>query len=219
MKRIISLLIMLPLLVSVPISVSAGVTLGEIDFRVHDITDEACYIDLLIDLDKTDERYVEKNEENMKQFGFNAEKLCAYNDNGFVSFSCHVRRNLTQTVLKKSNSHESTNHFTCKLDDMKTSLGWGIINSDYEFKVIVLDESGEILQTSDIFDLNDMKKDEGYIEYNVKANTVKIDLPNKGLSFPIDEKDIGLWMAIVALVLLAGGTGFLIIWFIRHRTS
>ena len=75
---------MLPLLVSVPISVSAGVTLGEIDFRVHDITDEACYIDLLIDLDKTDERYVEKNEENMKQFGFNAEKLCAYNDNGFV---------------------------------------------------------------------------------------------------------------------------------------
>ena len=220
MKRLFSLLTIVFILVSAPISVSASDIQGEIWLSIYDITDKACYIDLLIKMDKNDDRYTEKNEENMKQFGFDAEKLCDYNDNGFVSFSCHVRRNLTQTVLKKSNSHESTNKFSCKLEDMQTSLGWGIINSDYEFKVIVLDENGEVLQTSDIFDLNDMKKDEGYIAYNVKSNTVKLDLPYKSdRSFAKLLNILFNAVPIIALIEFVVGIGLMILWYIRHRTS
>ena len=220
MKRLFSLLTIVFILVSAPISVSASDIQGEIWLSIYDITDKACYIDLLIKMDKNDDRYTEKNEENMKQFGFDAEKLCDYNDNGFVSFSCHVRRNLTQKDLKKSNSHESTNKFSCKLEDMQTSLGWGIINSDYEFKVIVLDENGEVLQTSDIFDLNDMKKDEGYIAYNVKSNTVKLDLPYKSdRSFAKLLNILFNAVPIIALIVFVVGIGLLILWYIRHRTS
>ena len=174
---------------------------------------------LINKMDKNDDRYTEKNAENMKQFGFDTEKLCSYNDNGFISFSCHVKRNLTRAVLEKNSAHESTNRFSCKLDDMRTSLGWGIIHGDYKFKVIVLDENGEILQTSDEFDLNAMKKDEGYIEYNVKANTVKLDLPYKSDRYFAKPLNI-LFNAvpIIALIVFVGGIGFLIIWYIRHRT-
>ncbi|MBR2305161.1 MAG: hypothetical protein IJ871_08535 [Ruminococcus sp.] len=219
MKRLFSLLTIVFILVSAPISVSASNIQGEIWLRIHDITDKACYIDLLIKMDKNDDRYTEKNAENMKQFSFDTEKLCSYNDNGFISFSCHVKRNLTRAVLEKNSAHESTNRFSCKLDDMRTSLGWGIINDDYEFKVIVLDENGEILQTSEIFDLNDMKKDEGYIEYNVKANTVKLDLPYKSdRSFAKLLNILFNAVPIIALIVFVGGIGFLIIWYIRHRT-
>lgn len=219
MKRLFSLLTIVFILVSAPISVSASNIQGEIWLRIHDITDKACYIDLLIKMDKNDDRYTEKNAENMKQFGFDTEKLCSYNDNGFISFSCHVKRNLTRAVLEKNSAHESTNRFSCKLDDMRTSLGWGIIHGDYKFKVIVLDENGEILQTSDEFDLNAMKKDEGYIEYNVKENTVKLDLPYKSDRYFAKPLNI-LFNAvpIIALIVFVGGIGFLIIWYIRHRT-
>ena len=220
MKRLFSLLTIISILLTVPISVSASDIQGELYLSVYDITDKAYYIDLLIKMDKSDKRYVEKNEENMKQFSFDTEKLCSYNDNGFISFSCHVKRNLTRAVLEKNSAHESTNRFSCKLDDMRTSLGWGIINDDYEFKVIVLDENGEILQTSEKFDLNDMKKDEGYIEYNVKANTVKLDLPYKSdRSFAKLLNILFNAVPIIALIVFVVGIGLLILWYIRHRTS
>ncbi|MBQ6633986.1 MAG: hypothetical protein IJU51_04190 [Clostridia bacterium] len=186
----------------------------------EDITDEACYIDLLIKIDKSDDRYVEKNEENMKRFGFDTEKLCKYNDNGFVSFSCHVKRNLTEPELRKNQQRESSNDFTCTLDGRKTAVGWDMIHGDYKFKVIILDENGEILQTSDMFDIDGMKKDDAYIEYNVKTNTVRLVYPFK--SEDAFGRLIGIIfeaVPIIALVVFVVSIGLLILWYIRHRTS
>ena len=95
-----------------------------------------------------------------------------------------------------------------------------MIHGDYKFKVIILDENGEILQTSDMFDIDGMKKDDAYIEYNVKTNTVRLVYPFK--SEDAFGRLIGIIfeaVPIIALVVFVVSIGLLILWYIRHRTS
>lgn len=189
MKKVLPLIIALFALSSYTITAyaSSPPRAQDIEVKSFNFTQGCEYIDVLIQLSEDDSDYTAYNEVNMKQCSFDTKKLSEYRDNdGYISMSCHFKDNYTRMIIKKQEYGGQTvslNSFV--LDDDKVTKSWRATDRMYDlfnrsplpkFKVAVLDNNGDIIQTSKPFEL---KNDTGYlwnnVNYDVAKNTIELD--------------------------------------------
>lgn len=145
------------------------------------LPENAVYMDMLIYMDENDEAYTSFNEENMKQYSFDTQAIAEYNSEGFISMSCHYKDNFTSMLIQSNTGGTCLNLFTLtKYSDgsihQNQQLAYKLLNENRQFRIVVLDENGSIIQLSEPFNgsgkygvLID------YIEYDVKNNTLSLD--------------------------------------------
>ncbi len=182
------LVIMLMLLFMMPVqSVSAARKDADtITLDISNIPEDAAYIDVLIDFENG-ENYTKLNEDNLKQYDFDADELAQYNEGGFVSYSCHFRGIKTDMKIKAGK--------TVFVDEKTERQFYFDYNS---LKIAVLDKNGHILQVSDTVEINKHERHfggttsiylAGDIKYDVGENKVDPDM------FDNSTSDLGIILA------------------------
>ncbi|MCM1316055.1 MAG: hypothetical protein NC205_03300 [Prevotella sp.] len=162
--------------------------------KSYNLPEEAVYMDMLISMNENDESYTVFNEENMKQYNFDARVLSSYNKEGFISMSCHYNNNFTKMKILDNNTGSYHNSFV--LD--KNSNGGLVANNlrvheifseNRQFCIALLDKDGNIIQCSKTFNGNGKR---GflidYIKYDAKSNT---------LSLKYEYDNVLLWRLII----------------------
>lgn len=155
--------------------------------KSYNLPEEAVYMDMLISMNEDDESYTVFNEENMKQYIFDARVLSSYNKDGFISMSCHYNNNFTKMKILDNNTGSYHNSFV--LD--KNSNGglvandiriYKILSENRQFRIVLLDKDGNIIQLSKPFKGNSRK---GflidYIKYDAKSNTFSLKYEYDGV--------------------------------------
>lgn len=151
------------------------------------LPDEAVYMDMLISMDENDESYTPFNEENMKQYNFDATAISDYNNEDFISMSCHYNNNFTKMKIFYNDRCGYHNSFVLDrhsdgsmiADSMRVHK---ILSEDRQFRIALLDKNGNIIQLSKPFKGNGKK---GllinYINYDAKSNTLSLDYEYDGV--------------------------------------
>ena len=139
-----------------------------ITLDISNIPDDAVYIDVLFDF-KDGENYTELDKDYVKRCGFDTAELAGYDEDGFVSFSCHYRGG------NKADMHikEGKTVFVGEEEFRRFKL------NDNSLKLAVLDKDGHILQVSDPVKTDDPEKSiylVGDIKYNVAEDRIQPDL-------------------------------------------
>lgn len=187
MRSIIIILCCLMLLPCQSLTVYAEARLDSFAVKSYNLPEEAVYMDMLISMNEDDEFYTIFNEENMKQYIFDARVLSSYNKDGFISMSCHYNNNFTKMKILDNNTGSYHNSFV--LD--KNSNG-GLVANDIhihkifsenrQFRIVLLDKDGNIIQLSKPFKGNSRK---GllidYIKYDAKSNTFSLKYEYDGV--------------------------------------
>lgn len=99
MKKIIIILCCLMLLPFQILTAFARDQLSSLTVESSGLLDEAVYMDMLISMNENDEAYTPFNEENMKQYSFDSKVISDYNNEGFISMSCHYNNNFTKMEI------------------------------------------------------------------------------------------------------------------------
>lgn len=165
----------------------AQASLDSFAVKSYNLPEEAVYMDMLISMNEDDEFYTIFNEENMKQYIFDARVLSSYNKDGFISMSCHYNNNFTKMKILDNNTGSYHNSFV--LD--KNSNGglvandiriYKILSENRQFRIVLLDKDGNIIQLSKPFKGNSRK---GllidYIKYDAKSNTFSLKYEYDGV--------------------------------------
>ncbi len=169
--------------------------------KVSDIdkAPSACYIDMLVKIPEDDEYYTKDNEPNMAQFGFDTAKLRDYNDDGFVSLSCHIKDNYTNAVLEdKRGFRTSENGFTLtedgRFDNPKSHL---LLGNGYEYKIALFDKDGELIYSSEPFSLS--LYGDNKIDWSLRfsADTHELEIPYTSIEAERSKFSFALVIAIV----------------------
>lgn len=139
-----------------------------ITLDISNIPNDAVYIDVLFDF-KDGESYTELDKEYMKRYDFDITELAGYDEDGFVSFSCHYRGG------NKADMHikEGKTVFVGEEEFRRFKL------NDNSLKLAVLDKDGHIIQVSDTVKTDDPEKSiylVGDIKYNVAEDRIQPDL-------------------------------------------
>ena len=139
-----------------------------ITLDISNIPNDAVYIDVLFNF-KNGESYTELDKEYMKRYDFDITELAGYDDDDFVSFSCHYRGG------NKADMHikEGKTVFVGEEEFRRFKL------TDKSLKLAVLDKDGHILQVSEPVKTDDPDKSiylVGDIKYNVAENRIDPDL-------------------------------------------
>ncbi len=220
MKKVLLIIVMITYAATFPITAYSASTAERLEIDSYNLTESAVYIDLLIKMDVSDEFYTELNQNNMDRFDFDKTKLIEYCDKeGYISFSCHYKDiysnlKLERTIFK--NNILSRNSFT-----LSDSLGQNIyvmkdlFDKRRTFKIIVLDNDGNIIQTSEAFDIIN---DNGYLEYevkyDVKDNTYELEWHNTNehkLKLTVYNKILYVILSVLLFLIL------LLLYLIKRR--
>lgn len=166
-----------------PFTAYAHSNAQKIEVDTYHFTDDACYIDLLIKIDSDDEYYTEFNNDNMNRFYFDKTKLTEYRDvDGYISFSCHYKDIYSDPIIKKKTVRDTLISENCFTLDKYLEIDLNVMKALYdkkrEFKIVILDKDGCIIQVSDFFEVHNDDKDKGYI-----ASDVKYDVSNNKLEY------------------------------------
>ena len=195
MRVIIAIFSCIMLLFTNTHTVYAQALLDSFAVKSYNLPKEAVYMDMLISMNENDESYTVFNEENMKQYNFDARVLSSYNKEGFISMSCHYNNNFTKMkILDNNNTGSYHNSFV--LD--KNSNGGLVANNlrvreifseNRQFCIALLDKDGNIIQCSKTFNGNGKR---GflidYIKYDAKSNTLFLKYEYDGVL---------LWLLII----------------------
>lgn len=192
MKRIIIILCCIIFLPFQALTASASVEiLQNLVIRSYRLPKEAVYIDMLIYMDENDEAYTPFNEDNMKQYNFDATELSEYNSEGFISMYCHYKDNFTKMKLFYNNKYDSFNSFVLDKysdkysnDSFRTngSRMYQIIDENRQFRIALLDENGSIIQISEPFNSNSKRGPLiEYIKYNAENNALYLKYEYTGV--------------------------------------
>ena len=212
MKRIVIILLVLFFLPFNYISAYASTPTENIEIRSLNVPDNAAYIDLLIMMDSNDESYTEFNSNNMARFQFDSKELSNYNEDGYISMSCHYNNNYTDMELLHNEWTEGIVSWNCFAVD-EYPEGHFINNSDTmkdlvtkkrKFKIAIINKNGKILQVSDSFDIvKDSKLFLDRIEYDVSNNVVHMEWDEKPfkISFTVNrDKEAIIMISILGLI-------------------
>jgi hypothetical protein len=135
-----------------------------ITLDISNIPNDAVYIDVLFNF-KNGESYTELDKEYMKRYDFDITELAGYDEDDFVSFSCHYRGgNKADMHIKKGKTV-----FVGEKEFRRFKL------NDNSLKLAVLDKDGHIIQVSDTVKTDDPEKSiylVGDIKYNVGENRI-----------------------------------------------
>lgn len=178
------LLIVLVLLFIIPVqSVYAAMRKAQsIKLDISNIPEEAAYIDVLMDFENG-ENYIKFNQDNMKLCSFDTDELSKYNQDGFVSVSCHYNGIKTDMHIKEGK--------TTFIDQNTHRL---FLNRNI-IKIAVLDKSGHIIKLSDTVKLNENDIYlVGDIKYNVGENKIDPDM------FDNSTNDFGLLLTYLPYI-------------------
>ena len=160
------LLIVLVLIFIIPVqSVYAAMRKAQsITLDISNISKDAAYIDVLIDFENG-ENFIKFNQHHMKSYSFDPDELSKYNQDGFVSISCHYNGIKTDMHIKEG-----------KTTFISQNTHRLFLNRN-KIKIAVLDKSGHIIQLSDTVKLNENDIYlVGDIKYNVGENMIEPDM-------------------------------------------
>lgn len=165
MIRLLSILLCV-LLFSSPLKAHANLDhANSLVIQSYDLTDSACYIDLLIKIRPHDEFYTKLNQKNMERYPFDYAKLAQYlDDESYKSYSCHYKDVFTEMSIQKQHRDGemlSENCFDLKqvTANLKQELvsAYSVVKDFYDknrkFKIAVLNSEGEIIQTSEVIEM------------------------------------------------------------------
>lgn len=142
-----------------------------INLDISNISSDAAYIDLLIDISDTDKQYISFNSVNMNSYNFDSRELSEYNKEGFISLSCHYKDIITDMNIKKGLMIFADCNVTKEL-----------FANNKRIRIAVLDKKGNVIQVSDVVKLKEGKAYlYGDIKYDVKNNTITPQLYNNSL--------------------------------------
>ncbi|MDE5557372.1 MAG: hypothetical protein K2J32_06710 [Ruminococcus sp.] len=79
-----------------------------------ELPNDAVYIDILISMNENDESYTPFNESNMKQYNFDTKDINEYNNEDFISMSCHYKYNFTEMKIQPDSRGKYVNSFTLR---------------------------------------------------------------------------------------------------------
>ena len=180
------LLIILSCLIFLPfqsLTANARLRLENLSIESFNIPDNAAYIDMLIAMDVNDKDYVTLNEDNMKAYSFDIRKIYEYNDDGFISMSCHYKNVYTKMKIERINDGDNVvahNSFTLlKSYDGRlfqdADLVSKFIMEKRKFKIAVIDDKGDLIEVTKPFDITGKKGDLiKPISYDISNNSFKL---------------------------------------------
>ncbi len=186
MKKIIIVLCCLMLLHFQILTVFARDQLNSLTVESSGLLDEAVYMDMLISMNENDEAYIPFNEENMKQYSFDAKVISDYNNEGFISMSCHYNNNFTKMEICYDDKWGYHNSFTmnksCDGRLISNSLlVHKLLSEERQFRIALLDKNGNIIQISKPFKGSGKKGLlDNYIGYNMKNNKLSLEYEYSG---------------------------------------
>ena len=191
-----------------------------IQVSLKNIPDNAEYIDMLIKIDDSDEKYTQENTDNLKQIGFDKQKLIDYNSDGFVSVSAHFK--LFYTNMKINNSYKPITFAPVEPPDSSAqqyphsntvTRYQRLVDNYNEVKLIVLDAEGNVIRESKSFSIKQTdQKQLSDILYDIKTNEVKAVFYEKQKPFPASLSYMFLFVVLLIIILVA-----VLIWFIIMR--
>lgn len=186
MKKIIIVLCCLMLLPFQILTVFARDQLSSLTVESSGLLDEAVYMDMLISMNENDEAYIPFNEENMKQYSFDAKVISDYNNEGFISMSCHYNNNFTKMEICYDDKWGYHNSFTmnksCDGRLISNSLlVHKLLSEERQFRIALLEKNGNIIQISKPFKGSGKKGLlDNYIGYNMKNNKLSLEYEYSG---------------------------------------
>ena len=176
-----------------------------ITLDINNIPDNAVYIDVLFDF-KNGENYTELDKDYVKRCGFDTAELAGYDEDGFVSFSCHYRGgNKVDMHIKKGKTV-----FVGEEEFRRFRL------NDNSLKLAVLDKDGHIMQVSEPVKTDDPVKSiylVGNIKYDVGENRIDPELFDN--SYGGTTENAPVFIGVIAVL---GGLVILLI-VLRIRSS
>ena len=206
-KMMKKLLLIIVLLFVLPVqSVFAAMKPADtITLDINNIPNDAVYIDVLFNF-KDGENYTELDKEYMKRYDFDITELAAYDEDDFVSFSCHYRGG------NKADMHikEGKTVFVGEEEFRRFRL------NDNSLKLAVLDKDGHIMQVSEPVKTDDPEKSiylVGDIKYDVGENRIDPELFDN--SYGGTTENAPVFIGVIAVL---GGLVILLI-VLRIRSS
>ena len=162
-----------------------------ITLDISNIPNDAVYIDVLFNF-KNGENYTELDKDYVKRCGFDTAELAEYDEDDFVSFSCHYRGG------NKADMHikEGKTVFVGEEEFRRFKL------NDNSLKLAVLDKNGHILQVSDPVKTDDPENSiylVGDIKYDVGENRIDPDLFNNS---GIRTENIPFFMGLLSFLII-----------------
>ena len=223
MRNIIIIFCCLMLLPFQTLTAFARAQLRSLTIESSGLLNEAVYMDMLISMDENDESYTPFNEENMKQYSFDAKAISDYNNEGFISMSCHYNNNFTKMEICYDDKWGYHNSFTMdrSSDGSLTPnplLVYKLLSEERQFRIALLDKNGNIIQISKPFGITGRKGDLlGYIKYNAEHNKLSLNYEYSGAPL--------WWVRAVNPLYIIGGIIVIIVVIkflisrLRHRHS
>ena len=185
MRNIIIIFCCLMLLPFQIITAFARAQLRSLTVESSGLLNEAVYMDMLISMDENDEAYTPFNEENMKQYSFDTKAIADYNSKGFISMSCHYNNNFTKMEIFYDDKWGYHNSFTLDRNSdgslsQNSMLVYKLLNENRQFRIVLLDENGSIIQLSKPFKGSGKKNPLiDYIKYNAEHNKLSLNYEYK----------------------------------------
>ena len=197
MKKLLTVLVLI-FIIPVQNVYAAMRKAQSITLDISNISKDAAYIDVLIDFENG-ENFIKFNQDNMKSYSFDPDELSKYNQDGFVSISCHYNGIKTDMHIKEG-----------KTTFISQNTHRLFLNRN-KIKIAVLDKSGHIIQLSDTVKLNENDIYlVGDIKYNVGENEIapdmfdnrflKVTSDNWPLFIAVDVTLAGLVITLIVLV-------------------
>ena len=128
-------------------------------FQVSNYPEETVYIDLLIPLLKSDDRYVSVIETNMPKGFSEFSEIISYHEEGFCSYTFHYRDALSSMACNRDGNVEfftDRNANYVSDDNIRYSHADEIFSMG-RVRLALLDEWGNILHVSPVLELNSRK--------------------------------------------------------------
>ena len=144
-------------------------------FLLEELPNEAAYVDLLIQLDETDEFYVPLNKSNLPDGMAEDAQIVSYCEDGFRSYSLHYKNAFSYIRVAIGNSVRFA------LDDNDSVIYGSIpdrldelIDEEGSIRLAILDKEGNIIQISKEFTLvhkQIFRRISGDFTYNARTDT------------------------------------------------
>lgn len=148
-------------------------------------TEDAYYVDILVDIDHNDKVFTKFNKSNAEKNGFSDnDSYCNYSSDGYISYSLHFKNADSSMQIIKNNHDISNQTFVSyrpdKLDmdknyyllkEFSPKIKIAVLNKDK--KVIKVSDSGYIYKGRGY--LAQKSDNEGCIKYEYEKNDLEID--------------------------------------------
>ena len=222
---IISLLLLVIMISPLNVFASRKWPQDTVYVSLKNIPENAEYVDLLIKIDDSYEKYTQENIDNLKQLGFDKQKLIDYNSDGFVSVSAHFKmfytnmkidRSIEQITFAPVGPPDSSAQQYANSDSVARYQR--LVDNFDEVKLIVLDAEGNVISESQSFSVKSTDdKQLSSILYDIKSETVKANFYEKQKPLPKSLSYLFLGIVLIIIILIAVLLHYVVIKLIHRK--